>query len=402
MILIVYSGINLFIQKEFVSFLKQNKPLILFGVYIALLVTIKHIIIYFDNTRSISLFTGFGEVVYVLFGLMFFYVFSKEKIVLFSMAYVLTFTFAFIIFGRNTLYDYGNVCRTIGAYENPNVLALYACTALYMSLLLINMKKNKSKYLYIVSAGIAFACVMITTSRAMYLGILGSCLIFLFVILIAKDRKKYKWSDVFKNKITYIVLFTITTICTIVLYYPKIENATVDGTKGELANILAEREVSEKDTGQTDIEQNDVNQTEIGILNRVLSDANLSEGSTFKSNTRFKIWIEYLSHLNEYVLWGNYEGNDVMFFPEYERNYVPHNIFISILYKYGLIAFFIFIFILLKPVYIVLKERKIQINQDLLFMCMCSFAIFGMLHEATSTGIFWSIIGMLYNYQKFD
>lgn len=393
-LLIVCAGIFLLIKKELLMFVKTNKIFVLFGLYLFFLVTIKHIIIYFDSETSLSLVTGYGEVVYVLFGLLFFYVFSKEKITLFLVSYVLTFTTAFILFGKNTLYDYGGVCRTIGAYENPNTLALYACVALYMSFILLN-NKNKLRCLYVVTAGIAFACILITTSRAMYLAIAGSCVVFIFLILFAKRKSKIIW----KNKVIYAILFVMTAICVVLLYYPKVENAIVDGTKGELAEILAQKEennIEGSTSSGTD--------TQIGteIFNRVLSDENLSEGASKKNNTRFGIWKEYLRHIDEYILWGNYEGNDSMFFPEYNRNYVPHNIFISVLYKYGIMGLLLFAFILLKPVYTILKERKIQINQYILFTCMCAFVIYGMLHEATSTGIFWSIIGMLHNCQKFD
>ena len=389
-LLIMYTGVVLLKQKSIGSFFKNNRSFVLFGVYICLIVTVKHIVVYFAQNSEFSLITGYGEVICVLFGVMFFYVASPKMIVLFSISYVVTFTSAFIVFGKNTLYDYGGVCRTIGAYGNPNVLALYACVSLCFSLMLIVYFKKRVRILFCMTAGIAFACILNTTSRAMYLALAVSSILFLFLAFVV-NRETIHISSCFKRKnILMVVLFTFTAACFVLLYYPKIENFTVDGTKGEVEKLLAEMDTNGEEPTQSE------------TYRRVLSDENLSEGASIKNNTRFGIWKEYFSHFDEYFLWGNYEGKEAMYFPDYGRDYVPHNAIISVLYKYGILGVILFAMLLFKPVLLIIKERKMNIIQYCLFAGVGALLVFALLHEVTSTVIFWSVVGMLYNYKKLD
>lgn len=388
MILLAYTAFMMIKQKKILPFLKQNKTLFLFGIYISIVVTIKHIVAFFDAESQLSLITGYGEVLYALFGIIFFYMFLKESIFWFSAAYVLTFSITFLFTGRNTLYDYGNVCRTVGAFENPNVLALYGCMALFLSLLLASNSKRKG--IYIIPLAISAAAIINTTSRAMYLALVASCVFFLFLVIILNRSALRDCAKFIKHNIILIVLFLLATVLFSYVYSPKIENATVDGTKGGLEKVLNEKE-TEEEMGQEDkvIEEN--------VYKRLVSDDNSTEGSTVKNNTRFVIWKEYMSHLDEYIWGGNREGNDAMYFPDYGRNYMPHNMFISIFYKYGIVGIVLFVIILVKMLWTVLKERCAYLQRNLLFVGICTFIAYGMFHDLTNTGIFWVLIGMLYN-----
>lgn len=245
MILLAYTAFIMIKQKKVMSFLKQNKFLFLFGIYIAVVVTIKHIVAYFDAESHLSLITGYGEVLYALFGIIFFYMFLKESMLWFSAAYVLTFSITFLFTGRNTLYDYGNVCRTVGAYENPNVLALYGCMALFLSLFLANYSKRKG--IYVIPLAISSAAIINSTSRAMYLALIASCVFFFFLVIILNRQGLRSCVEFVKHNIILIVLFLLATVLFSYVYSPKIENATVDGTKGGLEQVLNEKEGGEED-----------------------------------------------------------------------------------------------------------------------------------------------------------
>lgn len=395
MLLIILAIIYLFINKKIPTFIKENWLFLSFGIYLCCIVTSKHILMFLEKNSEMSLLTGYGEVLYILFGLFFFNVYSEKKILLFMKSYVYTFVVAFLIYGKNTLYDYGNICRTIGVYENPNTLALYACVALYFSLFLYRYAKKKLKAIYFVTASVSVASIINTTSRAMYLAVAASSVFFLFTLFIKKYKRKYEWKNVIIKDSLSLCVFVLTVAFFVILYYPKAENATVDATKDEIEQVLESQMNRESQT-------NNKGENHKNIYNRIFGKEQSTVGASVKNNTRFDIWKEYLKNIKEYFLWGNREGNDALFFEDYDRMYVPHNIFLSVFYKYGFIGLILFCFVLLIPAVTVLKERQINMGQCILFMGMCALLIYGLLHEATNTGIFWSMIGLLNNYQKLE
>lgn len=390
---ILLSGIgSIHILKEKVLFLfiKNNWSYILFCTLSFLIIAIKRIIM-LGNGQDISIITGFGEVVLAAFGLIFACGFSYNQKKVLMEAYVLTFATAFILWGKNTLYDYGNVCRTIGAYTNPNILALYASVAFFMSLLLVYNTKTVQKYIFVITSSISLACIIHTSSRAMYLALLIVCAIYLGTRLFAflKNKGNCHIKVVSKSQVLNLILFVSMLLICLWIYYPKLENVVIDATEGEVEKVL------EEENSQM------ANRTGVAF-DRILNEGGLSDRATIADNSRFDIWKEYFLHIKEYFWFGNQTGSEVLYLEAYGRDFVAHNMLISTFYKYGIFVLFIFGIVLLRPFCYFITSKKVKKNLGILILALCAIGGYGMLHETTTTGVFWMIVGMAYGVKYND
>lgn len=356
------------------------------GIYLFLLITGKRILSLAFVTENISIITGFGEVIYVLFGFFFFSMCELKKIKLFMIAYAATFTGYFLLFGQNTLYDIGNVCRTVGAYGNPNTLALYGGVSLCFSLYLLNMA-DKRKYIYALMAGISLAGVINSASRSMYLGILISLFcVGTYFILFQKRRHSFLLN---RRSLLLAAFFLITAIAISFAYYPRSENAVIN---------YVDKGNADKGNAEKARQKSSAREEAVTVIDRMVGKKEETETSSFEGNKRFEIWNEYFNKTDDYLLLGADIDSGSLYFSESWRTYDPHNSFIYFLYKYGILGLALFILLLIQVFTLTLSKGRLLKQQYILLFGLCIVLFHGMFHDAVKTGIFWCVLGLTYRY----
>lgn len=356
-------------------------PFLLTGIYLILLISGKRFLSFFYLTENISIITGFGEAIYVLFGFIFFSMCELKKIKLFMLAYVATFTGCFLLFGQITLYDLGNVCRTIGAYGNPNTLALYGGVSLCFSLYLLNMTERK-KYFFVLMAGISLAGVINSASRSMYLGILMSLFcVGIFFMLFQKKKGSFLLS---RRSLSLMAFFVLTSMFISFAYYPRSENAVIN-----YADTKKTDEVRQKSSNRDGA---------VSVIDRMVGKKEETQTSSFEGNKRFKIWGEYFNKIDDYLMLGADIDSGSLYFSESWRTYDPHNSFIYFLYKYGIPGLALFILLLIQAFTLTLSKGRLSKQQYILLFGFCAVLFHGMFHDAVKTGVFWCVMGITFRY----
>ena len=354
------------------------------GLYSISLVLGKQILNLYENGITSSLVSDFGNCIYIIGAALLFGFYSKRKTNLFINSYILGFVGSFIMTGQDTLYDVGNVCRTLGAYDNPNHLAMHASAAFFFSLLFCIKRVGPSINLfYSAAAAISLAAIINSGGRAMILGLLVVflCALFLLGLYMLCGKIHIKRNEVNRNIVIYL-WFTVILVATISLYLPKVQNARIN---------LASNATVKKNTNQ-DSNKND-ERSVIKILDR-MEDKKLTSAASFTENRRFDIWSGYIKHMNEYILFGSDINKDGLYFTEYGRVYASHNMIFYILFKYGIVGFLLFIMLLTHIFLQFIHKRRKTIELYIYYGCLLSLCIFGMLHESTKFPVFWCVIGL--------
>lgn len=401
-LLSIISLMELWSQKSLSDFVKSNFIFVLLSVYVFLLVGIKKLI-QISNGELDSAISGFGEPMYILFALLFFGAFPKEKIILFLLSFAGSFMMIFLFTGHYTLFDIGNVCRTISVYENPNTLSVYAVVAgCFFMILALHFTKKWLKYSCVVGAAVAFSAIVNASSRAMYGGLAIACIIFIGVLIYQKGIKK-KVIRISVSSVSYIGLFAVAAALFIVIYIPTPDNAIIDTTGKNLSveeSVSTEVEQPTKEDESSDEHDVESDDSLLTGVERLINNDDLSTPAAIKTNVRFVIWQRYLSNVSLDTFFGSEPGVTSLFFEEYGRDYAPHNILLYMLFVHGVIGVCLFMLLLIKLVYFFFKRHPFENNYVILVLCASALIAYGMLHNLANIGIFWCIIGMLNHYGR--
>ena len=412
--------------------LGNNSSLACLGLYMFMIVAGKQIVNLVANGISGSLTAGFGNVIYVIGAALFFSLYSIKKIRLFCSAYIITFCGIFLFTGKWTLYDLGDVSRTIGIYLNPNILALFSLGTLFFSLLFYSRVGKAGKVGYLFSGALATASILNSGSRAMYIGMISAILL---VILISARKNVFKLQARSLLIQTCISLFVM--IAMVLLFMPRMENAIIDNvhdidkTDSSVCGIIFSSKSSENDSGDVWAESDNIvenqekfeekqensvvqvkpqrqvnSQIEIhNEKNAVMSKEDSTTGidrlfsrhltlaGAISTNRRFAIWKRYLERFGEYWLFGTGPNEDGLYFPEFSRIYVPHNLFVNIVFKYGFFALPLLMLALWKC-FRPIMHKKHSLDSTICLFCMLSCCVFSLFHDTIDYPIFWCIFAL--------
>ena len=375
--LVCLSAFILFRQKCVLPFIRKNLLFLIFVTYVVVLVTVKKILS-FGNPASPSVLSGYGEIVSFMFGVLLTSVYSRKKVIIFFASYTVSFAVLFLFTGFDTLYDFGNICRTVGAFLNPNVLAQYATASMFFSLILFNYGKSSLRSVFLVTASVSCAAAVNSASRSIFLGIIFAAAAALIVFLVYLLLKKNNFPRISAKGAASAALFLLLSVLFVFVYIPKPENAVIDYMSGQ------EGEDKEADTN---------------IFRGIFSED--EDQKPVQNDRRWGIWKGYLGRIEEYFLFGNEDsGTEVLYLENMGREFAPHNMLISCLFRYGIFGLILFTAVLLKIACTVLKLGRADLLNMLLFMCYCGMLLYGLLHEITKISVFWPAALCFLNYSK--
>ena len=392
------------------SWIKENWVYLIFVVYLFLLVTVKKLIQIRNGTMD-SIITGYGEPLYALFALLFFGAFSKKKIKLFMLAFVGTYVVVYSSTGFYSLYDVGNVCRSISLYENPNILSVYAVVSLAFSILLaVQTLKPVVRCFFALCGALSVSAIINSSSRAMYLGIVAAALLFVAMIIYFRVVQKRRFRLTMKF-LPYICVFLAASAIFIYVYRPLPERAIINLVEDENVQETTATSATESEnlvdsslqtTPEPENQETAVSNSSVLFgVDRITNDEDLTITASATENIRFFIWKTYLDRVSLDTFWGSDPGTDTLYFEDYGRDYAPHNVLIYMLFLYGVPGLFLFLLLLIYFAKAFFTRKTFSVCYSVAVLCFFALLVYGMFHTVSKDAVFWCIVGLLKYVQQY-
>ena len=371
-VFVLITIVMLILSSQMSAVISKEKILSAFMIYIFIVVTVKQIMALTENGISLSLVSGYGNVIYISFALFLMSVYSDSRKKMFFCSYITSFTGIFVFTGFNTLYDFGNVCRTISVFSNPNILAVYASVSLFASLIMIKVIKKPYRFIFVFTAAAAAAAVVNSSCRAIIFGLLISAGA-AAVLFVLKEKRAPKIS---KESVIVWACVLILSMVLIQVYFPVPENAVIDYVN-EGPYI-----VSDDDDVKT-----------ISGADRILNNDQIRDPASYKENLRFVIWKGYAEKINDYFWFGTSSaGKERLYIDALDVEYAPHNILVYTFYEYGIFGFILFCLLLIRVCCMIIRMKSLSRTWILTLICLGTLVLFGLLHDAVNKSMFWIVV----------
>ena len=379
-IFIVFTVIMLISGSELTEVLRKKTALSAFAAFLFINVLVKQIISLNESGFSLSLLSGYGNIIYITFGICLMSAYPDSKKIIFFVSYVISFTAIFMFTGLNTLYDKSHVCRTVGAFNNPNTFALYAAVSFFASLILLKSIKKPYRFVFIFTAAAGAAGMINSSCRAIVIGAVVSAAAAGVLYVFKKWRKIPKIS---KESVIILSAVLILTAVLVQVYFPLRENAVIDYYKKRTSTSAGSEEPEI-----------------ISGIDRVLSSDGLALNASYKGNLRFAIWKGYTEKINDFFWFGCASASkETLYINSIKTEYAPHNMLVYVFYKFGAAGFALFCLILVNVCVVIFKTKNINRNFILILICLGTLIFYGLLHDAVNKSIFWVVLPSFLFYQ---
>jgi len=384
------------------------------------------------NGRQSSFFAYYAIPVYMVGALALSVWLRERKNHIYTMmqAYSIMFCVCFLIFCDRHIMDVGGVVRAVGNYSNPNEMSVYAFCAIVFSGILLWEKKYVMP-LNLLLAAIATAALLSSQSRTaiggLALTIAGFLLALLYVVLRGRFRKgRRSWRGTVGIIGGYIILSAL------LLQWISPNLLTVSDIRGEYytyngkmeliqayPHLRAELEEQlrgmEPPSAEEDYFVPPVTEppgtvppvteppeaespTYINAFQRLLYRlvyGNETDDSGILSNLRFKIWLGYFIHLEDFWLFGA-ENGFASVKPVYTGTVRDcHNTFLYIFVQYGLLVFVLCIVIVIRLLKQLLFTKTEQLRKAPYFGMLLGMVLFLLFNDLVNVAAFWLVLAIL-------